>query len=114
MSSLLGPVTDADLRRWQRRRSELLDELIAFGEQRELPPLTWTLGVHTLIGAAGGHHDNERRDTFEDWVTALELEPWEQRYETGRTHLHADTKDLWGRGVGVTVLADLWDDDPAE
>lgn len=114
MSSLLGPVTDVDLRRWQRRRYDLLGELVTFGEQRKLTPLTWSLGVHALIGSAGGYHDTERRAAFEDWVTALDLESWEQRYETGRIHLHAETKDLWGRGVGVTVLADLWEDHPAD
>lgn len=114
MSSLLGPVTDADLRRWQRRRFDLLGELIAFGEKRKLTPLTWSLGVHTLVGGAGGHHDTERRATFEDWAAALALEASEARLELGRIHLHAETRDLWGRGVRVQVMADLWEEDPAE
>ena len=112
MSSLLGPTTDADLRRWQRRRVDLLGEIITFGEQHELPPLTWTVGVHTLVGGASGCPDGERRAAFNAWADALGLESWEHKHETGRVHLQAETDDLWGRGVRVQVMADLWEDEP--
>lgn len=114
MSSLLGPVTDADLRRWQRKRHVLLGELLDLQDERALPPLSWTVGVHALIGAATGHADEEKRAAFDAWAGALEVDGWEQPYDTGRIHLHAEAKDLWGRGVGVQVLADLWEDHPAE
>lgn len=110
--SLLGPVTDADQRRWQRSRLNVLVDLVEFGEEHKLTPLTWTLGVHALFGTSGGHHDTERRTVFEDWASALGLERWDHQYETGRIHLHAESKDLWGRGVLVQVMADLWVDEP--
>lgn len=114
MSSLLGPVTDADLRRWQRGRFDLLGELIAFGEQRGLPALTWTLGVHTLSGQPTSYPDAERRAVLVAWAEALGL-PWEEkRGDFGRVRLRAATGDLWDRGVGVVVMADLWDDEPTE
>ena len=115
MSSLLGPITDSDLRGWQRQRLDLLVELVKFGEDRKLTPLSWTLSVHALVGQATGHDSEEKRAAFEAWVTALELARWgEHHHETGRVHLHAATRDLWGRVVGVTVTADLLDDRPAD
>lgn len=113
MSSLLGPVTDADLRRWQRARFDLLGELIAFGEKRGLPLLTWTLGVHTLTGQPTDRPGVERRAACEAWAEALGIGLCEQRGDFGRVHLRAATGDLWDRGVGVVVMADLWEDDPA-
>lgn len=114
MSSLLGPVTDADLQRWQRKRFTLLSELIAFGEQHKLSPLTWTLGVHALSGQPTNHPDAERRAVCEAWARALGIEVCEQSGDFGRVHLRAATGDLWDRGVGVVVMADLWEDDPAD
>lgn len=115
MSSLLGPVTDADLRRWQRKRHELLGALLDLQDKRALPPLSWTLSVHALVGQATGHANEERRAAFEEWVGVLDLNRWgEHHHDTGRIHLHAEAKDLWGRGVGVTVIADLWEDHPSE
>ena len=112
---LLGPVTDADLRRWQRQRLDLLVELVKFGEDRKLTPLSWTLSVHSLVGQATGHANEEKHAAFEAWTTALELARWgEHHHNTGRIHLHAAARDLWGRGVGVTVVADVWDVDPAD
>ena len=115
MSSLLGPVTDADRRRWQRRWLDLLVELVKFGEDRKLTPLSWTLSVHALVGQATGHDSEEKRAAFDAWATALELARWgEHHHDTGRVHLHASARDLWGRDVGVTVIADVWDDEPAD
>lgn len=114
MSSLLGPVTDADLRRWQRRRYEVLGELLDIQDGRRMAPLSWTLSAHGLVGKAVGDHDGERRAAFESWATALGLARWgEHHHDTGRIHLSARLDDLWGRGVGVTVMADLWEDHPA-
>jgi hypothetical protein len=115
MSSLLGPVTDADLRRWQRRRLDLLAELIRAQDERGLTPLAWTLAVHALVGKVTGDHPTEIRETFDAWVIALGLgrQP-ETHHDIGRVHLRAATDDLWGRGVGVVVIADLWEDHPAE
>lgn len=114
MSSLLGPVTDADLRRWQRRRHDLFAELMRAQDDRDLKPLTWTLSVHSLVGKVTGNHPTEIRGTFEEWVIALGLDRSpEVHHDTGRIHLRAATDDLWGRGVGVTVTADMWEDHPA-
>src|SRR5690606_8750666 len=115
MSSLLGLVTDADLRRWQRRRFALLIELMRAQDQRELPPLTWTVSVHNLVGTVTGHHPNEIRSVIDAWVTALGLDRSpEVHHATGRIRLRAEAKDLWGRGVGVVVMADVWEDHPAD
>ena len=115
MSSLLGPVTDADLRRWQQQRYDLLGQVLKAGQERDLPPLSWTLSVYALVGTATGHADDEKRAAFDAWVAALDLDRWdEQPHETGRIHLHAVSDDLWGRGVGVTVIADVWEEHPAE
>lgn len=115
MSSLLGPVTDADLRRWQQRRLDLLVELVKFGHERCLPPLTWTLGPHALVGRALGADAGWQRAAFETWTAALELNRVEDHVEaTGAVRLYADTEDLWGRGVGVTVMAYLLADEDAD
>jgi hypothetical protein len=114
MSSLLGPATDADLRRWQRKRYALLNELLDLQDEAGLTPLSWTLSVHHLVGKATGHHPDEIRSVFEDWVTALNVDRWAQHHhDVGRIHLRAEAKDLWGRGVGVTVIADLWEEHPS-
>lgn len=107
MSSLLGPVTDADLRRWQCSRYDRLGELLRLGQDRRLPVLSWTLSDHALIGKATGHANEELRAAFEDWARALGIEWSEYRNETGRIHLKAT-------GEGVVVMADLWEDHPAE
>lgn len=113
--SLLGPVTDADLRRYQRHRHGLLTDVIRAQDERDLTPLTWTLSVHSLVGTVGGHHPTEIRETFDAWVIGLGLDRQpEQLHDTGRIHLRAATDDLWGRGVGVVVTADVWEDHPAE
>lgn len=115
MSSLLGPVTDADLRRWQRKRLDLLAELMRTQEERGLPPLVWTLDVHSLVGKVTGHHPTEVRAVFDDWVTALDLvRSPEQYHALGHTHLRAVKDDLGGPGVGVVVMADVWEDHPAD
>lgn len=114
MSSLLGPVTDADLRRWQRRRYELFGEFLDLMDERGLPVLSWRVGNHALLGEATTQLSSaEKRHAFEAWVTALGLQEWvPHTSDTGRTHLHAATNDWQGRGVPVAVVADVWDDDP--
>ena len=58
---------------------------------------------------------NEIRSVIDDWVTALGLDRSpEVHHDTGRIHLRAEAKDLWGRGVGVVVMADVWEDHPAD
>ena len=113
MSSLLGPVTDADLRRWQRRRHELLGEFLDLMDERELTPLSWKVGNHALIGEATHFSSADKRHAFREWVTALGLEEWAPSTSaSGRTHLHAVTNDWRGRGVPVVVVTDVYDDDP--
>lgn len=115
MSSLLGPVTDADLRRWQRRRYELLGEFLDLQDQRGLPVLSWKVGNHALVGEAAGPDHADRRRAWEEWVTVLDLDQWAPSTSAaGRTHLHAVTRDWQGRGVDVAVIADVWDDEPTD
>jgi hypothetical protein len=110
MSSLLGPVTDADLRRWQRRRYDLLGEFLDLMDERGLPVLSWRVGGHALVGEATQLSSADRRDAYREWVAALGLEEWApSTSDTGRTHLHAVTNDWRGRGVSVVVVADVWD-----
>lgn len=112
MSSLLGPVTEADLRRWQRRRHELLGEFLDLMDERELTPLSWKVGNHALIGEATQLSSTDKRHAYEEWVAALGLEEWApSTSDTGRTHLHAVTNDWEGRGIPVVVVADVWDSD---
>lgn len=112
MSSLLGPVTDADLRRWQRRRLELLNEFADLADEQELPVLTWKVGDHALVGEA---HQPLRRRAWEKWVEALGLDQWKpSTSENGRTHLHAVTRNWQGRGVDVVMIADVRDVEPAD
>lgn len=114
MSSLLGPVTDADLRRWQRRRHDLLGEFLTLADERGLPVLSWKVGNHALVGEAHQPNHAARRHAWEAWVTALDLDRWEPSTSaSGRTHLHAITRDWQSRGVDVAVVADVWDD-PAD
>src|SRR5690606_29444744 len=109
MSSLLGPVTDADLRRWQRRRFDLLSELMRAQDQRELPPLTWTLSVHNLVGTVTGHHPTEIRRIFDAWVIALGLDRSpEVHHDTGRIHLgHCQECIPFGGEFLMTTEPDL-------
>lgn len=112
MSSLLGPVTDADLRRWQRRRYELLGEFLDLMDERGLPVLSWQVGGHTLVGTATQLSSRDKRQAYREWVTAIELKEWvPSTSETGRTHLHAVAENWHGRGVTVVVVADVWDAD---
>ena len=58
---------------------------------------------------------NRLRSVIDAWVTALGLDRSpEVHHDTGRIHLRAEAKDLWGRGVGVVVMADVWEDHPAD
>jgi hypothetical protein len=114
MSSLLGPVVDADLRRWQRRRYVLLGEFLDLGDRRELPVLSWRVGDHSLIGEAQQPDHGHRRVAFCEWVDALDLYEWKPSTSaTGRTHLHAMSRDWQGRAVDVVVVADVWDSESA-
>src|SRR5690349_6924942 len=115
MSSLLGPGTDADLRRWQRRRHELLGEFLDLADTRRLPVLSWKVGNHALVGEAVDPEHAARRRAWEDWVGARGLDQWKPSTAgTGRTHVHAVTRNWQGRGVDVAVVADVWDDEPAD
>jgi len=112
MSSLLGPVTDADQRRSQRRRHVLLGEFLDLMDERELPLLSWKVGDHALVGEAHQFSSADRRRAYREWVTALGLEEWApSTSDTGRTHLHAVAENWRGRSVPVVVVADVWDND---
>lgn len=111
MSSLLGPVTDADLRRWQRKRHVLLGEFLDLADTRSLPVLSWRIGDHALVGEAHQPDHAARRHAWESWVTALELDQWAPSTSaTGRTHLHAVTRNWQDRGADVVVVADVWEE----
>lgn len=110
--SLLGLISDADRRRWQRRRHDLLGEFLDLADERDLPVLSWRVGDHSLVGEAHQPDHALRRRAWRIWVGALDLDEWKPHAsETGRTHLHALTRDWQGRGVDVVVVADVWDTD---
>lgn len=111
MTSLLGPVTDADRRRWQDRAYKLLGELLERGWEHDLPPIFWRLkDSAVIVGEPVGSGD--KRAVWEAWVTVLELDRWAEQPPTGsgRVHLHAVTKDWRGRHVDVAVIADVWEE----
>lgn len=115
MSNSPDPLTDTDLRRWQLARYRILGEILTFGEQHRLPPLTWTLGVYSLAltGNPTSYPDPERRGLVETWAQELGLPLTEERGDFGRVHLRASGYP-WGQGVQVVVRADVWEDHPAD
>lgn len=115
MSSLLGPATDADLRRFQRRRYDLLGEFLTLAEERRLPVLSWRVGNHTLLGESTAPDHAVRLRAWEEWVEVLGLDQWAPSTSVSEwTHLHAVTRDWQGRGIDVAVVADVWDREPAD
>jgi hypothetical protein len=106
-ASLFGPVTDVDLRRWQRRNYLLLGKLL----DRDLPVIDWTVTPHTLLGRCSDTDPARRREAFQQWVTALCLDRWCDRVSPGGTvHLHAVTQNWDGTGVTIGVIADILED----
>lgn len=113
MTSILGPVTDADLRRWQMRRYELLGGILTVGAEQGL---TWLVSEHALVGQAHYSDHGERRSAIEAWAAALDLERADDHvYASGTSmRVRASTKDLWGRGGSVTVMADVVEKEPGD
>lgn len=111
-STLLGPITDEDLRRWQMMRYALLGDLLQVGQQHKLPPLTWRVTEFAVVGDLYGIPPGQRRAVFEAWVTALDLEPEnEAGASSENVHLRATAPDGWRghrgeMGIRATLVAD--------
>ena len=113
MSSLLATITDVDLRRWQQQRYALLGEILKYGDSHDLPPLTWRVDPHSLIGEAHQLDMGERRAAFGAWLQSLEMMRWNDNHSVGGlVHLRATRVDLWGRAVDLVVTADIFHDLP--
>ncbi|OLT12940.1 hypothetical protein BJF79_03305 [Actinomadura sp. CNU-125] len=114
MSTLLGPITDADLRRWQMQRYALLGDVLKVGQQHQLPPLTWRVTEYAVVGDLYGIPDGQRRRVFWAWVTALGLETAnesETSSDSGSVYLRAAAPDGWRGhrgevGVWATVTTE--------
>jgi hypothetical protein len=117
--SLLGPVTDADRRVWQRRDLDALTRIVELTTAATLPPITWTLtgsGVHGRVGAYyDGEHDQAA--VWHEWAAALRTlcgEPeWERHTPGFGGTVHHTAKFVlrltdrgWPR-CDVSILADV-------
>ncbi|MGK5533421.1 hypothetical protein [Streptomyces sp. URMC 129] len=123
--SILGEITDADRRRWQREKANRLIELLAAGANAELPPVTWSVpATGALYGQAMDPEPAARRVAFEAWATWLEgryghedrltVERWPEREHNGYVHLHVVVAKDIGTGrplVEIVVTADVATDD---
>jgi hypothetical protein len=111
--SILGPVTAAERRGWQRRNALALVELLKAAHEGDLPPLAWSVTTVTgLVGRCTEMGAQAQREAFEAWATFLApVERWPERRNSDRTHLHA-TRERYGTGQGVQVviMADLYDE----
>lgn len=100
--------TETERRRRQRRVYELLDEFLTLGDKRNLPFIHWNVGEFALVGTCLQPAPADRRAAFEQWVTALRLDRWDDSPRGGGyVHLHARTENWQGRRVDVAVMADI-------
>jgi hypothetical protein len=112
--SILGPVTDAERRGWQRRNAFALVELLKAANDVDLPPLAWSVTTVTgLVGRCTEMGAQAQREAFEAWAKFLApVKRWPERRNSDRIHLHA-TRERYGAGPGVQVviMADLYDEE---
>lgn len=110
--SLLGPVTEQDVTRWQLKGTKALVELLTHAHHEKLPALDWHLGTGSnLYGAVQRPTFDraEKRAAFDRWTDYLGAARWpEHTGPDGRTRLRAQVEDY--RGVHITIAADLYDD----
>jgi hypothetical protein len=113
--SLLGPITDQDVTRWQNRGARALTDLLAEAFREKLPPLVWRLGSgSSLHGTADSPTLDPagRRAAFDRWARHLAAVVWPETTDpAGGTRLRARVDDY--HGVHVTIAADLYDSDPS-
>lgn len=113
MSTLLGPVTDGDLRRWQLQRYRLLGDILEHGHKQDLPPLAWRVTPDILIGDATQIDMDERRVAFDAWVASLELDRLDDvSHSDGLVQLCAIGVNLWNRRTKIRVVAHILNDLP--
>jgi hypothetical protein len=109
---VIGPVTDAERRAWQRRALRVLAQLLD-GRGSELPLLSWTVATRArLLGHVESHDPVTGRQHLEAWVRALGATPRE--WDSGLyTTLSAERKDYNGLvDVGLVADLDKPEDDP--
>ena len=104
---MIGPITDAGRRGWQRRAVRVLAELLARAG-RDLPPLRWTVATRAALTGYVEEYDPTRaRQQFEAWTAAVGATPWPERGPAGgRIHLHA-VREHYDGLVTVAVIADI-------
>lgn len=110
--SLLGPITEQDMTRWQIKGNKALTELLTHAFHERLPALDWRIGTgSSLIGTVQQptFDARQKRAAFDRWADYLGAVRWpDYTGSDGRTRLRAKVEDY--RGVHVTITADLYDD----
>jgi hypothetical protein len=111
--SLLGPVADADRRRWQMASSRALGEILKRADKRKLKPLTWHLGT-ALVGHVNatdyGNIDQAVTAVFGQWCELLHLTADEPVAKSGGGLYLAGRHTCWRprpnlTGCRITVIA---------
>ena len=108
MASLFGPATNADRIRLQRRTLNVLDAMLRSAEAAGLPPLRWSLiSTGTLHGQCFDFGTEERRGTFDAWVSHLGATRSPEWTGLGATHLRAAATAVHGHAVRLAITAEL-------
>jgi hypothetical protein len=103
---VIGPITDAERRGWQRRTVRVLADLLD-GPGRDLAPLRWTVAARAgLVGFVESHDATIGRQHFEAWVEAIGARPWPERDLDFKVTLTAERKHYDGL-VTIGLVADL-------
>lgn len=108
-------VTDADRCRWQNHAAQALTSLVKRGFEEGLPPIDWTVrGCLTLLGRCTQSAMPDRRAAWQAWTAALSAVPMSVPPPVyGTVHLRSVAQRVRG-SVSVTLLADVYPDDPDE
>jgi hypothetical protein len=111
--SLLGPVTEQDMTRWQLKGVKALTELLTQAFRQQLPALDWQLGTgSSLYGTVQQPTFDaaQKRAAFDQWARHLGADVWPETTDpAGGTRLRAKVEDHLG--VHVTIAADLYGDE---
>ncbi|MEV6878637.1 hypothetical protein [Amycolatopsis sp. NPDC051128] len=115
-SSLFGPVTDADRRRWQIQSHAALATVLHTANKAGLAPLHWSLSAIGQLHATVPTLDlaqAEVREIYTAWADFLDLAT-RHSYRTGHGTVHLTAVgDIPGRDGRrqVGISADLFPDD---
>jgi hypothetical protein len=110
---MIGPITDAERRGWQRRAVRVLSELLA-GPGRDLPPLRWEVDRGaSLVGRVEPRDSATARRHFEAWAWAVGAQTRPEFADMFGVHLRA-ARDHYDGLVTVVVVAEIDPDREAE